>query len=138
MQKLSNSFLNVKICCSSLSSVIVNEESLGLELLFGQKKQLEDSPLGNKKWEITINKNISTPIDKVKIIVRLINNRFNLWLQLDYLYRVYTRAATFFIMSRHLNTFLIPVQLILKPEGHIRIDITNISTNLSEVNVCGV
>ena len=42
-------FMNLRICCFSLSFVIVNEESLGFRLLAGQTKPCEDATLASGK-----------------------------------------------------------------------------------------
>ena len=49
---VASSFLNVRICCSSLSSMTVNEGSLVFGLLVGQKKQLEVVTFGARQLSI--------------------------------------------------------------------------------------
>ncbi len=46
-----SSFFNVRSCCFSSSFMTVNEDSLGFELLAGQKKQLKAVTLGSgQQW----------------------------------------------------------------------------------------
>ncbi len=45
------SVLNVRICCFSASFTIVNEESLYLGQLFGQKTQFEDVTFAPRNWD---------------------------------------------------------------------------------------